>query len=285
MPNARQLREELEMTQPEAAARAGVSVATWRRWEDDPASVSSATRTKCEKVIDRESAAKERAKQISHKYEQTWNDSVTLTPRQAYALTVILHGWADTDLTMWIDGDLDCPLHDVGPFAGIDRRAMFYVDGNKAWAAKALERCRAVAKEIESGTLPFNRPGCFFDELLMAAALHEAPHIMDQLPELFEGITPRPFRDFTDDDDVDDFYMVDEEWDAVSDRFDDLCRWDEWEVPLYADHDLLPAILAERNPFNWFDRAEGTGAGYLQKLSGLVVDDTEESHIDVDESA
>ncbi|RYF61013.1 MAG: hypothetical protein EOO27_03705 [Comamonadaceae bacterium] len=78
--------------------------------------------------------------------------------------------------------------------------------------------------------------------------------------------------------------MADEEWDAVSDRFDNLCRWDEWEVPLYADHDLLPAILAERNPFNWFDRAEATGAGYLQKLSGLVVDDTEESHIDVDES-
>ncbi|RYF61012.1 MAG: hypothetical protein EOO27_03700 [Comamonadaceae bacterium] len=119
-----------------------------------------------------------------------------MTPRQAYALTVVLHGWADTDLTMWIDGDLDCPLHDVGPFAGIDRRAMFYVDGNKAWAAKALERCRAVAKEIEKGTLPFDRPGCFFDELLMAAALHEAPGIMDQLPELFEGITPRPFRDF-----------------------------------------------------------------------------------------
>lgn len=28
----------------------------------------------------------------------------------------------------------------------------------------------------------------------------------------------------------DDFVLLDDEWDAVSDGFDDRCRWDEWEI-------------------------------------------------------
>lgn len=39
------------------------------------------------------------------------------------------------------------------------------------------------------------------------------------------------------------------------------CRWDEWEVPIRQSHPLLPAVLAERHPFTWFDAEEATGPG------------------------
>jgi hypothetical protein len=31
--------------------------------------------------------------------------------------------------------------------------------------------------------------------------------------------------------------------------------------------------LTERHPFTWFDHVEPTGPGYLQRLSGLVLED------------
>lgn len=63
------------------------------------------------------------------------------------------------------------------------------------------------------------------------------------------------------------------DWDVVSDGFGDACRWDECEAPLRQGHPLLLAILAERHPFTWFDLAEPTGPGYLQRFSGPVVED------------
>ncbi|MCJ0906102.1 DUF1870 family protein [Rhodococcus sp. ARC_M6] len=276
MSNSQELREKLNLTQPEAAALAGVSLATWRRWEDDSASVSDSTRTKCEKVLNREHAAIVRAEENAQHFEQTWTESTVVTPRQAYALTVVLHGWADTELDPWIDGDMDQPLHEMGPFARIDRRVMFHVGENKAWAAKASERCRAVAEEIEQGVLPFNRAGCYFDELLMAAALHEVAELMADIPELFEEIPSRvrrePEPDDEDEDDDHDYGLSDNNWSSVSDYFDDMCRWDEWEVPFYPNHPLLATVLALHHPFAWFNPEEGTGAGYLQRLSGQVVD-------------
>ncbi|WP_426718196.1 hypothetical protein [Corynebacterium auriscanis] len=87
-------------------------------------------------------------------------------------------------------------------------------------------------------------------------------------PELFEQI---PSREAVDDDDI--YLIGDDDWDVVSDGFDDVCRWDEWEVPILQGHPLLPAILAERHPYTWFHGGEPSGPGYLQRLSGLVVDE------------
>lgn len=267
----RVLREQLHLTQPEAALRARVSLATWRRWEEDPDTVSADTRTKCERVVDVNREARNPFAEHDLKFEQSWGDCPYLTPRQACAIATVLALWADTEIGEWLDGGWPQePLHDVPPFTRLDRRAMIYINDNKAWAAKAAERCYAVAEEIAEGILPFDREGCFFDELLMAVALPAAQEQLAEMPDLFEDISPRlP----TDDEDI--HFLGDDEWNMVSDAFDDRCRWDEWEVPMFRDHPLLAAVLADRHPYNWFDPAPGTGSGYLQRLAGMVIDEDE----------
>ncbi len=202
-------------------------------------------------------------------YTRAWMEDHRLTPRQARAIGATLAIWSD-GIRDWVnDGPPRDPLHTVPPFDELDLRVMTSVNENLAWAAAAADRCEAVADEIATGTLPFDREGCFFDELLMGLAVRSAPELMEQLPELFDGIPVRPALPEADDDDYDGPRLSDDEWDIVSDNFDDVCRWDEWEVPVMNSHPLLAAILAERHPFRWFDPGPGTRSGYLRRLSGL----------------
>ena len=265
-------RSELGLTQPEAAARSGVSLATWRRWEEDPASVSAKTRAACEKTLSAKSALTKALEKSYAQFETAWSDCHYLTPRQAYSIAAVLDLWADLYIQGWLDEPMQEPLHNVGPFARFDRRIMFYVDGNQAWAEMVRDRCYAVSDEIEAGVLPFHREGAYIDELLIATALAEAEDMLGDAPDLFEGIAP---RDGSPEDD--EGLSGDDDWDQLSDTFDDMCQWDDWEVPLYKNHPLLPAILAERHPFTWFDMVPASGPGYLQRLAGLVVDQQEES--------
>jgi hypothetical protein len=215
-------------------------------------------------------------------FTRAWGESERLTPRQARAIAAVLEIWGDEIRTDWIDAGprrtaLDTaafasrpPLHDIAPFDGLDLRVLVLVDENAAWAAAAAERCHAVAAEIAAGILPFDRAGCFFDELLMALALREAPDILEQIPDLFDGLPERqPPPETETDEDYDGSRLGDDEWDLVSDGFDDACRWDEWEVPAMNGHALLGVVLAEHHPYRWFDPGPGTGSGYLRRLSGL----------------
>ena len=251
-------RETLGLTQAEAASRAGVSFATWRRWEEDPSRVRNSTRISCEKVLDRESTSNREAAAEVTQFVDAWRDRPILTPRQAYAIAGALNLWVDLYLREWLRNPHEEPLHELPPFDQLDLRVMMLVDENRAWTAKAIERCIAVADELKAGILPFDRPGCYFDELLMALALPHAQVAMSDEPELFDLIPAR----VTDGDE----WALDEDWDLVSDTFDDMCLWDEWEVPLYRSHPLLPAILAERHPFTWFNDVPPSGAGYLNRL-------------------
>lgn len=260
-------RLELDLTQSLAATSAGVSLATWRRWEEDPDAVSSKTREACENVLADHSETSRTLAKSAAQFEKSWRNCLYLTPRQAFAIALTLDLWADTDIREWLGAPADEPLHEVSPFARFDRRVMFHVGENRAWAEKVRERCYAISDEIENGVLPFNRDGAYIDELLIAAALTEAKDFLSDMPEIFERISPRSASDT---DDKEDYAINDDDWDVVSDSFDDMCRWDEWEVPLYANHPLLPAVLADRHPFTWFDVVPATGAGYLQRLQGLL---------------
>ena|SRR6476659_8858004 len=92
--NRREQREALNLTQQEAATKAKVSVATWRRWEENPEQVKARTAIACERVLDRH--AKERAADAETSAEKArfaaaWSDpSKILTPRQAYAIAKVL---------------------------------------------------------------------------------------------------------------------------------------------------------------------------------------------------
>jgi transcriptional regulator with XRE-family HTH domain len=272
--NPRNRREELGLTQPVAAARAEVSLETWQQWEEDPTSVSADAREKCEHVIHTEAFRIERAEQVA-RFEQAWKGCSYLTPRQASAIANVLALWS-YNIDQWLQGQSQHPLHEVGPFESIDRRAMIYINDNKAWAAKAQERCDALSEEIERGVLPFTRDGCFFDELLIGAALPVAEAILAALPEVFEDI---PARAKPGDQDGDELQISDDDWNAVSDTFIDRCRWEAWQVPLYRDHPLLTEILAAIHPYVWFDPPENSDAEYEEDLrsSGLVEGEDEQA--------
>lgn len=266
-------RGQLDLTQADAARKAGVSLATWRRWEDDPESVSTKTRDACDGVLERGSDFERALAKSAEAFTEAWSGSPRLTPRQAYAIALELDGWADLHIGEWLREPSE-PLHEIPPFCDFDLRVMMLVGENRAWVEAARQRCRVISNEIEAGVLPFDRPGPLIDEVLIGAALDGAQASLEDMPELFELIPPRNTAHLGDDDDDDEAYLIgDDDWDVVSDGFDDECQWDEWEVPIRHDHPLLPAILAERHPYRWFDAGEPSGAGYLQRLSGLLVDD------------
>jgi transcriptional regulator with XRE-family HTH domain len=256
------LRTTLGFSQASAAAKAGVSLTTYRRWEADTASVSAKTLRSCETALaggpiplaaelQRSAAA----------FTTSWADDPRLTPRQAYAIAVTLETWSDGALHEWLRDPSAEPLHDVEPFSYFDRRIMFHVDENRAWADDTRERCRLLAAELEHGTLPFDRDGIYMDEVLIGATLAAAETYLTDMPELFDALPERLAveRDG-------DYCPGDDDCELVSDAYDDASRWDEWEVPVLAGHDLLPAILAARHPFTWFDKTPPTGPGYLHQL-------------------
>jgi hypothetical protein len=217
-------------------------------------------------VLDAESRLHAELAADAEKFTASWADKPYLTPRQASAIAATLSFWADADIKEWLRDPNSEPLHQVAPFDGLDLRVMMLVDENRAWAAKFAERCEAVADEIAEGVLPFDRPGCFADELLMGMCLGDARAQLKDMPELFEAIPARePDGDHGGDDY--DSWVHDDDWDAVSDCFDERCRWGEWEVPLMRNYPLLPAILAERHPFTWFDQAAPSDLEFLNRLA------------------
>jgi hypothetical protein len=258
-------RIELDLTQAGTARKADASLATWRRWEEDPDSVSAKTRIACEDVPEGASDFERALSKSAVAFTGSWQVSPRLTPRQAYAIAVELDGWADRDITEWIR-DPSESLHDVAPFHHFDLRVMMLVGENRAWAEAVKQRCRVISNETEAGTLPFDRPGPLIDEVMIGAALDGAQALLEDMPELFERI---PQREAVDGDG--EYLIGDEDWDGLSDGFDDDCECDEWEVPLRQGHPLLPAVLAQRHPFTWFDAREPSGPGYPQRLAGSLV--------------
>jgi transcriptional regulator with XRE-family HTH domain len=241
----REARELLGLSQQHAAARANVSLASWRRWEADPKSVSDSIAHACELVL--------AVRRIDIDIAAAWKSDGRMTPRQAAAIICTLNWWADMDLEEWLR-DRTTPLHEVAPFSYFDVRVMILVGENAAFAAAARDRCRAVADEIQSGTLPFDRDGCYFDELLIGAALCEAPSQLDDDLGVGAGIPPQTGTKIDDDDEWDAFELGDDDWNLVADTFDDAARWGDWEVPVRDGHEVLPYLLANRHPYGWFDK-------------------------------
>jgi transcriptional regulator with XRE-family HTH domain len=98
----REAREKLGLTQSDAARRAGVSFATWRRWEEDPSTVKASTATACAEVLDREASFRSALAAEQASFIASWEGSPYLTPRQAYAIAGCLDFWADLALGEWL---------------------------------------------------------------------------------------------------------------------------------------------------------------------------------------
>lgn len=240
-------RVEFGLTQDEAARKAGVSLASWRRWELDPDSVSVKTCVACEGVLESAAEFKRVFSKSCEAFTSSWKDSPRLTPRQAYAIGLQLDFWADTDIAEWLQ-DPSVPLYEVSPFTHFDLRVLMHVGENRAWVEGVRQRCYVISDEIQSGTLPFDRPGPLIDEILIGASLDDAQTLLGEESELFAQI---PSRERKGDDEK--FEIGDDDWDLVVDGFHDVCESEDWEIPLWKWHPLLPVVLAQRPPFTWFD--------------------------------
>ena len=253
----------LGLSKTELARRAGVSLPTWRKWERNAASVTPRSAAKCKRALEelatrsRQATAEPAREGTLAQVAEAWEDGI-LTQRQACAISITLSSWAESDLQDWLDGRSDQPLYRVGPFAHFDLRVAMLIGENVAYAAMAMERCLAVDHEIGNGTLPFGRDGCYFDEVLMGAALPEAEEFYRYMPTLFKDIPERHSLDarvLQDIDDDEDFLLGDEDWEDLAEAFDSWARWDDWRIPVLSGHPLLPRILEIRHPFRWFDVA------------------------------
>lgn len=63
------------------------------------------------------------------------------------------------------------------------------------------------------------------------------------MPELFDDIAPRLGNEGGE--------IADDDWDLLSDWFDDEAYSADWEVPLGLPS--LPLLLDSRHPYTWFD--------------------------------
>lgn len=217
-------RLELDLTQAEAARRAGRSLDTWRKREADPSTVGDESRRRCAAVLRPEVQEVPIDPAVGKHYVRTWGDCPYMTPRQAYAISVQLDVWNDIEISEWVLSP-DEPLHTVGPFEALDLRVMMMVGENRAWAAGVARRCAVIAREIENGELPCDRPGPYIDEVLFGAAIHAARAWAAVDPTLVE---PVPAREETEVDAGSHKDMVeDDEWDELYDEFDDRARWTE----------------------------------------------------------
>jgi DNA-binding XRE family transcriptional regulator len=248
MNERKQRRMQLGMSQAEAAELAGVSPTTWHKWEDDPERVSETTRRLCEAALGQAEVDDVQAAEFVRHIAVAWRDCPTLTPRQALGLAMSLTFFGNISIAGWLDDPEMQPLHEVAPFDAFDLRVMMRIDENRAWAQAALLRCREVAGGIENGVLPFDRPGCFFDEVVMAPALAMARSLpIDDAPGLFQEVPARTHSDCPKG------WVCDDDWDQVHEHFHEICRWPDWELPLMVGHPHLAALLSGRHPFLWFD--------------------------------
>lgn len=245
-----QRRLKMDLTQAEAARRAGRSLDTWRKWEAEPSSVGDESRRRCAAVLRLEIHEVPAEPGVGELYVRTWGECPFMTPRQAYAISVQLDIWNDAHIAEWVRSP-DEPLHTVDPFDAFDLRVMMLLGENRAWAAGVAERCTVIAREIEGGVLPCDRPGPYIDEVLFGAAIPAAREWAEDDPSLMESVPPREEPGLDANDDV--YRVEDDDWSELYGEFDDRSRWIHYDVPLYKGNAVLRTLLNEQPPLTWLD--------------------------------
>lgn len=181
-----------------------------------------------------------------------WKDSYLLTPKQAYCFAGTLNYWHDAEISIWEDDPSYRPLCTLEPFRELIAPVKMLIGENYAFADKAMERCREVAKEIENGIMPFHRHGCFFDEVLMAMALPYAKIWMEKgMEQDEEWFSYLPAVAIPDDEGG--MLVADDQWDGLWAKFDDESMWNDWQLPVMGENWQSSEWAMNHHPFTWFD--------------------------------
>jgi transcriptional regulator with XRE-family HTH domain len=243
----------MSKTQPELARLAGVSLSTVIRWMKDPDSVSAENRAK----LERANSMKTTPSQLEvEKFDRVWSRSRILTPRQAFVIDGTIEMWQDFLQSMFDSVE----LYEISPFDLVDSRALFSVAGNKLWVKHAGSAMQSHHKMLTNGMHPVEHTHSFFDELLFALAVADAPSAEEHYQQIgIEMPGEIPLGDELEED-ADDAPWDD--WDSPMERI--LSGWSPVSAELAAllpfdqvDPHLAQPDISEvsvPHPFEWFNK-------------------------------
>jgi transcriptional regulator with XRE-family HTH domain len=197
----KELREAIGLTQADAARRADISLATWRRAEENLTSVSAKTRASIERVLKGAKARRPPENAAISRVVQALNsafsdDDSPLTPTMAMRLGIVCDTFGEWDLyydpyladEMSISeyGKGDCP-----PLTGLPSSVMFRIGKNRVWLERLAGIFTRFGRFLDAGVAPV--PDSLAEEYALHAAIDYAKNEeRDEGPgdmiELFPGL-------------------------------------------------------------------------------------------------
>jgi hypothetical protein len=271
-------RAELGMTQADAASKAGVSLATWRRFEQSPSlgyrsdtirGVLRALRLSQEDLaslldgsgpapIDRRSRGGWEAK-----WNELWNSSnwPSITPRMAAAIQAALD--MARDMLQSSVGDNNFDPEDCPVLEQFDPRIFISVGNNPAWFRAATRRLDHLVKSMGKGLLIDESCECFADVALFAAAVRDAAAMwgdnedMGVWANLNDKLRPESGENLGGSDqggpNIADAQS--DRWEEFEDDLDDRVPYREWDC-VFAEYRKTRLLLDRRPVETWFDEPD-----------------------------
>jgi transcriptional regulator with XRE-family HTH domain len=267
-------RAELGMTQAEAAAKAGVSLATWRRFEQSPGlgyrgdtirGVLRALRVSHDELAGLlEGGGPVQAGVSREGWEANWNQSwaaswPSVTARMAGAIQAALDMARDmlsSGLGDSVFDPEDCPV-----LGQLDPRVFIAVGENRAWFRAVARRLGHLVDAMDGGQLIDESCECFADAALFAAAVREAAGtwdddddagvwagLSDELPAGEKGDPAAGEGQHAGD------WRV-SRWDDLDEDLDDRMPYREWDC-VFAEYRKARLLLDHRPVETWFDEPD-----------------------------
>lgn len=272
-------RNELGLTQAEAAAKAGISLATWRRFEQSPGlGYRADTIRGVERAL--KLARKELASILGEEQpviaEQTgkekawigpWNELwratswPSISPLMACAIQVALDSGQDM-LEMALD-DSNFDPEDWALLEEFDSRIFIEVGENKPWYRALAKRMRHLVEAMDKGQLIDESCECFADAVLFGAAVREAIETWDDKKGAWAGVSDdlpiendgAEGRTAEDDEDGDWDDTEDDRWNLFIDDLDDRMPYREWDC-VFPEYRMTRHLLNHRPVKAWFDEPD-----------------------------
>lgn len=288
-------RNTVGMTQAEAAAKAGISLATWRRFEQSPSlgyrsdtvrGVLRALRLSRDELTrlleGREptvSGGSDGAAWVGP-WNELWRatDWPSITPRMACAIQAELDSTRDM-LETFLDTD-DFDPEDLPVLQEFDPRVFIEIGDNKPWFRAIARRIKHLVDAMDKGQLIDRSCECFADAALFGAAVRDAAALWDDIseetwPEVSDDLPAQPEHATTDDKEGrtgedDDTCDGDARWEDFTDDLDDRMPYREWDC-VFPEYRMTRHLLNHRPAKTWFDEPDDELEGFRKLAPSHVL--------------
>jgi transcriptional regulator with XRE-family HTH domain len=272
-------RKELGITQADAASKAGVSLATWRRFEQSPSlgyrgdtirgvlRALKLGRNELMRLLDgREPTVSSGSKEKAWvgPWNELWRQSdwPSVSPRMACGIQVALDSARDM-LESDIDrGDFD--PEDSPLLQEFDSRIFIEVGDNKPWFRAMARRMGHLVDAMSNGQLIDESYECFADVALFGAAVRDAAAMWDTSEEMWPDVSddlPSQSDDAVIDDEGAGGEADDDRWRAFTDDLDDRMPYREWGC-VFPEYRMTRHLLNYRPAKTWFDEPDHELEGF-----------------------